>query len=163
MELNTLTTWRRILGTNNPDLHQKDVEILLRMFAMLLDDTEYSPSMMKFLNQFSKKCQSHAPEQNQYICDLFESFLKSASALPANAFLSKKTQRFSIALVEAVFTAAAACAFRERRLMTGQLSSREIDALARDEEFQNAATKASTTSANVAVRLGLGKKHISAL
>jgi len=163
MHLNAHDAWRRILATNDPDLHQKDVEILLRMFAMLLDHQAYSPSMMKFLNQFSKKSQKHEPAQNQYIGQLFESFLESAAELPANAFLSKKTKRFSIALIEAVFTAAAESAFTERRLINGRLSSEEIDALADDEEFQNAATKSSTTSANVATRLRLGKKHISAL
>ena len=99
MELNTRPLWRRILGTNNPDIHQKDVEILLRMFAMLVDHAKYAPSMMKFLNQFSKKCQTHSTEQNEYLSALFESFLASAAKLPANAFLSKKTQRFSIALI----------------------------------------------------------------
>ncbi|EED2831859.1 DUF262 domain-containing protein, partial [Salmonella enterica subsp. enterica] len=46
---------RRILATTEPDLHVKDVEIILRGFAMLIDFDNYIPSMVKFLNQFSKK------------------------------------------------------------------------------------------------------------
>ena len=34
----------------------KDVEILLRGFALLIDGQNYAPSMVKFLNQFSRMC-----------------------------------------------------------------------------------------------------------
>lgn len=163
MELNTRPLWRRVLGTNNPDIHQKDVEILLRMFAMLVDHAEYAPSMMKFLNQFSKKCQKQSAEQNTYLTTLFDSFLESASKLPANAFLSKKTQRFSIALIEAVFTAAALEAFAKRRLITGNLSISSIGKLADDQLFQDAATKASTSKSNVDARLKRGRDLIASL
>ena len=163
MELNLRPLWRRVLGTNNPDLHQKDVEILLRMFAMLVDHSEYAPSMMKFLNQFSKKCQKNSKDQNAYLRELFDSFLQSTSKLPANAFLSKKTQRFSIALIEAVFTASALEAFNDRRMISGIISASDIQKLAEDQLFQDAATKASTTKANVEVRLKRGRDFIASL
>jgi uncharacterized protein with ParB-like and HNH nuclease domain len=163
MELNTRPLWRRVLGASNPDIHQKDVEIILRMFAMLVDHAEYAPSMMKFLNQFSKKCQRHTDDQNAYLTALFDSFLESTSKLPANTFLSKKTQRFSIALIEAVFTAAALDAFKERRLIAGSLSSSDIFKLADNQYFQEAATKASTTKANVDARLKCGRDIIASI
>ena len=119
--------------------------------------------MIKFLNQFSKKCQKHDDDQNRFLVDLFRSFVESTTNLPANAFMSKKTKRFSIALVEAVFVGAAHRAFAERRPLNGALSKSEIDSLAADEGFQDAATKASTSSANVETRLLLGKKYITPL
>ncbi|MCA9077753.1 MAG: DUF262 domain-containing protein [Planctomycetaceae bacterium] len=161
--LNMEDGWRRILGTVNPDLHLKDVEILLRMFAMLVDHAEYAPSMVKFLNQFSKKCQTHDEQQNEYLASVFRSFLKCAAGLPPNAFLSKKTGRFSIALIEAVFTAASHDAFSQRRTLEGKLSMDEITTLSEDAEFQDAATKASTTTSNVEKRLEIGRKCVSAL
>jgi uncharacterized protein with ParB-like and HNH nuclease domain len=162
MQANSNATWRRMLSMPNADLHQKDVEILLRMFAMLIDHERYSPSMMKFLNQFSKRSQTNSPEQNTYLVDLFLSFLKATTRLPESAFLNK-SNRFSIALIEAVFTAAASEAFTERRILTGYLVAHEIQSLADDKEFQNAATSASTASANVEMRLKLGKKYITSL
>lgn len=161
--LNMEEGWRRILGTVNPDLHLKDVEILLRMFAMLVDHQDYAPSMVKFLNQFSKKCQAHDRQQNEYLANVFQSFLVCAANLPANAFLSKKTGRFSIALIEAVFTGASHEAFAARRTLSGQLSLDEINALSEDEGFQDAAAKASTGTANVEKRLKLGRKYITSL
>lgn len=155
--------WRRIIGSQNPDIHQKDVEILLRMIAMLVDHDHYAPSMIKFLNQFSKKCRKQDDDQNQFLAELFRSFLHSTRDLPANAFMSKKTKRFSIALVEAVFVGASHRAFAERRPLSGALSKEEIETLAANEDFQAAATTASTSSANVETRLRLGKQLITPL
>jgi len=163
MELNTMPSWRRILGTNNPDLHQKDVEILLRMFAMLIDSKDYSPSMMKFLNQFSKRCQRNDENANRYLLGLFQSFLAATESLPANAFISKKANRFSIALIESVFAAATERAFSERRMVIGSLQVAEITSLAENQEFQNAATKASTGTSNVLARLRIGRSGITPL
>src|SRR5216684_4576176 len=62
---NANPAWRRLLVNQEPDLHMKDVEILLRGFAMLIDGDNYAPSMVKFLNQFSRKCRSQTPEKIQ--------------------------------------------------------------------------------------------------
>ena len=51
---NSWGAWRRLLGGCLPDLHMKDVEILLRGFAMLIDVNNYAPSMVRFLNQFAQ-------------------------------------------------------------------------------------------------------------
>ena len=45
----------------------KDIEILLRGFAMLVDREKYAPSMVRFMNQFSFKCKSHGTEKNEYL------------------------------------------------------------------------------------------------
>jgi len=163
MMLNTEEGWRRILANPTSDLHLKDVEILLRIFAMLIDNENYAPSMVKFLNQFSKKCQTNSQEQNDYLVELFRSFLVACSKLPENAFLSRKTGRFSIALIEAVFTAVAKKAFLERRLIVGDIEAAKIEALANDQQFTDAATKASTVSSNVKIRLARGEHFIPAL
>ncbi len=59
----------------------KDIEILLRGFAMLVDGNDYSPSMVKFLNKFSKKCAGNAATYNGQLKSLFLSFLKGTSDL----------------------------------------------------------------------------------
>ena len=163
MNLSAEEGWRKVLGNSKPDLHLKDVEVLLRIFAMLVDRERYSPSMVKFLNQFSRKCQSHNEEQNAYLAALFDSFLVACSELPDNAFLSRKSGRFSIALIESVFTATTKTAFAERRCLEGKISIDEIERLAADDVFLEAATKASTQSSNVESRLNRGEHFITAL
>ena len=163
MTMNADKRWRRILGGREPDLHLKDVEVLLRIFAMLIDAQNYSPSMVKFLNQFSHKCQTQDVEQNSYIQDLLNSFLDAASDLPKDAFLNKITNRFNIALIEAVFTAACSKAFEEKRPVRGRLDPEALRKLEGDTQFVDAASRATTQTANVQVRLERGKEFIGAL
>jgi len=163
MKLNTNRQWRWLVGNEEPDLHLKDIEILLRCFAMLIDHENYAPSMVKFLNQFSKKAQSHDQSQNEYLKALFLSFLETTKGLPERAFMNRRTGRFSSALIESVFTAVANAAFQERRLLDGEIDAPTIDALANDEQFQEAAAKASTQTSNVKIRIDRGKEFITAL
>ncbi|MDP0501202.1 MAG: DUF262 domain-containing protein [Verrucomicrobiota bacterium JB022] len=163
MRMNMSEGWRRILSNDTPDLHLKDVEVMLRLFAVLIDHQNYSSSMVKFLNQFSRKCQQNDEEMNAYLIGLFNSFIAACGNLPDRAFLSRKTGRFSIALVEAVFTAASQQAFAERRLLNGMLEIDEIEELAKDETFVEAATKASTHTSNLTIRLERGRHFITSL
>lgn len=156
IKMNHDRRWRHVLSDTEPDLHLKDVEILLRLYAILVDVDNYAPSMVKFLNQFSKKCQIHTADQNKYLQSLFGSFVDAAADLPEKAFVNKRTNRISIALIEAVFYAASKDAFSERRLLNGKLNLNQIEGLANDEDFLNAVAKSSTQKANVMIRLNRG-------
>jgi uncharacterized protein with ParB-like and HNH nuclease domain len=161
--LNSLPAWRRVLAYAEPDLHMKDIEILLRGFAMLIDAGNYAPSMVRFLNQFSRKCQRHSKEQNQYLSELFESFLASCTGLPNDAFLNKKNNRFNVALFEAVFSASAKKAFAEHRLLMGRLPTEEVAQLETDKGFIGAMIEGTTQTRNVAMRLNRANILIGAL
>ena len=152
-EINSSDDWRRLVGSPVHDLHLKDLEVLLRGFAMLIESESYAPSMAKFLNRFSKKAQSHDSERNDYLKRLFASFLDSARRLPGRAFLASDSSRFNIALFEAVFVAACAPAFADRSLVAGDISADSIEALRNDPEFQQAARVGTTQKSNVLKRL----------
>lgn len=66
-KLNTLPEWRKIIGVNEPDLNMKDIETLLRGFAILMEWEGYQSSMVKFLNDFSRKCKKLSKEQINYL------------------------------------------------------------------------------------------------
>jgi len=161
--VNTDPQWRRLLGVNEPDLHLKDVEFLLRGFAMLINAEAYAPSMTKFLNLFSKKCRDHTEEQNGYLEDLFKSFLRASEGLPADLFIGKRTHRFNAALLEAVFTASVTESFGKKEQASGTLSTNEIEALDADEAFQEASQLGTTKTANVTKRLERAAAFISPL
>lgn len=157
--INSDPEFRRILRSPEPDLHMKDIEILLRGFAMLIEGTDYAPSMVKFLNQFSRKCESHDEDKNGYLEGLFRSFLKSCSALENGAFLNKKNRRFNIALFEAVFTAVCEAAFKERRQLNGTIDGARIETLENDVEFVKASLEGTTRTANVSKTYPKGERH----
>jgi hypothetical protein len=155
--LNGNAEWRKLLRSTEPDLHMKDIEILLRGFAMLVDGENYAPSMVKFLNQFSRQCKNHSADQNKYLGSLLESFLAACRNLPEDAFLNKKNRRFNIALYEAVFTAACREAFRNQREAAGELSAEAIATLESDAQFTKAALEGTTRTSNVEMRLDRAK------
>ena len=164
MRVNYEEEWRRLLMSPEPDLRLKDMELLLRMFAMLMDAERYSPSMSKFLNQFSKNCQPNNREKNQHLELIFKSFLAAASGLPDDVFLNKGTNRISVALMEAVFAAACRNWKSENApLSKGKLDLKQIISLETDAEFVQASQLATTQSANVQKRLERGYALVSPL
>ena len=65
--LNNQPEWRRLFCLENPEFHTKDIETILRGFALLEWGDKYTPSLIKFLNNYSKKSQSNTDEENNYI------------------------------------------------------------------------------------------------
>lgn len=163
MLVNYEPEWRRLLNSPEPDLRLKDMELLLRMFAMLMDSEGYSPSMSKFLNQFSKERRDNSKEVNQYLEGVFKHFLKAASGLPSDVFVNKSNNRISIALMEAVFAAACREKYLAGGLPEGSLALEEIQALGDDSTFVDASLRATTQRANVHKRLNRGYALVSPL
>ncbi|MCG3169831.1 MAG: hypothetical protein CALGDGBN_01360 [Pseudomonadales bacterium] len=150
---NSAPRWRYLLGNKDPDIHMKDVEILLRGFALLIDGGNYSPSMVKFLNQFSRKARGHNTEQNDYLGKLMFSFLDACSDLPEDAFLNKRSGRFNVALYEATFVAACKIPFAEQRMLSGKIAPNALVALESNKEFLDAMLEGTTQTRNVRARL----------
>jgi hypothetical protein len=120
---------------------------------MLIDGETYAPSMVRFLNQFSRKCKSQSPEQNKYLADLLDSFLKACEKLPEDAFLNKRNKRFNVALFEAAFAAVCTAAFKENRLIKTPLTAARLSELEGDGEFLGATIEGTTQTRNVKARL----------
>jgi uncharacterized protein with ParB-like and HNH nuclease domain len=155
--INADPRWRRFLQMPEPDIHMKDVEILLRAFAMLIDGGNYRPSMSKFLNRFSRRAKGHDEEFNKYLEALFGAFLKASSALPPDVFFSLRTKRFSIALFEAAFAVVCGPALSAASLAVPsvpEVALRRVDA---DPTFVEASEKASADKVNVERRLALAR------
>jgi uncharacterized protein with ParB-like and HNH nuclease domain len=159
--INTDARWRRLLQSPQPDLHMKDIEVLLRGFAMLIQSDKYAPSMVRFLNQFSKLCEGQSTDQNDYLESLFRGFLEASDGLPDDIFI--RTNRFNIALFEATFTALVQSAFQERRTPAGSAQAVQILALSADPQFLQAALEGTTRTANVALRLARAREFVTPL
>jgi hypothetical protein len=73
-KVNMDANWRKLTPAEYPDLNMKDIEIILRGFAMLFDHGNYKPSMLKFLNSFSASARKISDEEIQYCESLFRGF-----------------------------------------------------------------------------------------
>jgi hypothetical protein len=149
--LNSEAGWRRLLGGVAPDLHMKDIEILLRGFALLT--SKYAPSMVRFLNTFSKKAARFTPSDVDYLATLFRSFVTACQGLDAGSFLNKKNGRFNIALFEATFVAVCEEPLKGRTTVQIPVNLAHLQALEADGEFVAAATEGTTHTINVEKRL----------
>ena len=149
---NTQEEWRKLVGTKNPDIHMKDVEILLRGFAMLINEESYRPSMVKFLNKFSLEAKSFKKNQLQQLKRLLESFLSSCQDLPSHAFHSTQG-RFSPMIFESVFVAACGNPYNEGKTVNGKIELASLEQLRDDPEFRSATQSQTTSQRNVTKRL----------
>jgi len=150
--INLADGWRTILGLPEPDLHMKDIEILLRSFAMLLRGDEYKGSMAKFLDQFSIDAKHFPPDSIMYFEKLFLSFVKTTDHLVPNTFHSE-VGKFNISVFESVFSAVCAAPLKRKGLVNKSIEPENITKLKADKQFQKASQRQTTNKANVKARL----------
>ncbi len=143
--------WRR-LTRPEPDLHMRDVEILLRGFAMLTEGPNYNPPMIRFLNLFSNKSKGFSKDEITYYESLFGAFIDQCSDLPDQAFTSQ-FGRFSTSMYDAIFTAACEDAYAAHNLEAKHIDTAKLTQLKQDSEFLRATQSQTTSKANVELRL----------
>lgn len=145
--------WRNLLGVAEPDLHMKDIEILLRAFSMVMCGHEYKPSMTRFLNLTSKRAGVLSTEKVKYLEQLFYAFLNACKALPEKAFFGAQITRVNISFIDAVFTAQCTEAFAKNSLNVPDVVPEKLALLKEDADFVNAARFDTASTVNVARRL----------
>jgi hypothetical protein len=136
--INLNATWRLLIGQPEPDLHAKDVEILLRAFALVVDGKAYTEPMGRFLNIFAKKTRNLDAAKVASAERLLEAFFAEAGKLSPDNFRVKGSGRFSIAMFEAVFWAACADAFAASSTAVWPLTDERLAALRADKDFVSA-------------------------
>ncbi len=149
---NTQEEWRNLVGTQIPDTRMRDVEILLRGFAMLINEESYRPSMVKFLNKFSQEAKLFDARQLSKLQQLLESFLISCQDLPSNAFQNIQG-RFSPMIFESVFVAACREPYSVGTVVEGSVNLESLNSLKEDDVFRGATQSQTTSMANVKRRL----------
>lgn len=150
--INLLPEWREVTPSSTPNLHMRDVEILLRGFAMLIESDTYKPSMTKFLNQFSFKAKSFAEENIQYLESLFKAFLENIPSEDKRLFFSK-TGRFNLSVYESIFVACCKQAFIEKNLAVKQIDLLKVQELKENPDFIEATQSDTASEKNVKLRL----------
>ena len=174
--LNLSAEWRRLVGVTQPDLHMKDVEILLRGFAMMMEGDSYTPSMKRFLNVFSKKArqlfgvsagasnrnienEETAARQSEQLQRLdkaervFNEFIRATGHLADRAFYGGATGKFNISTFEAVFAAVCRPMWAGTSNSIQQIEAAKLEQLKADPEFVSATQKATAQTTNVQKRL----------
>lgn len=158
VRLNNRNEWRTLMGKPTQDLHSKDIELILRSFALLHDVENYSPKMVSFLNSFSQKAKKFSNEHIKYLDDLFMSFIDACSDLGEKAFF--RNNRFSTTLFESVFVAACCNDFEKGQLLTKKIEPSSFEVLKNDEKFISYLLSGSSSSENIKGRVNRAKEVI---
>ena len=155
--INLDENWRSLTPQKTPDLNMKDVEILLRGFAMLINHNSYKPSLTKYLNNFSAKAKKYSTEDIEYLESLFKAFALSAVALDPKIFFTKAS-RFNIAIYESIFVALTEDAYKEKNYIIRSTDNQKINQLKEDREFVTASQSSTASAANVILRINKAKE-----
>ena len=147
------TRWRKLLDQPEPDLRRRDVEHLLRGFAMLARGSRYAPSMTRFLNQFAKEMQEESQEEIGLLEDMLSSFLELCADFPVGVFAASSSRKLAISVFESVFAAACKSGYQDGSGRVHSLCSDKIEKLKQDPAFLDAVSTKSTNTDKVQTRL----------
>ena len=151
-EWNKLPEWRRLLVHENEDPRMRDVELLLRAFALLISGDKYKPSMSSFLDNFSRNARKFEPLKVAFYDKILKDFFSVNPSLPRDVLTRGST--LSIALFECIFVYSCNPMIKsegaERPLPIQESRLRQ---LAEDEKFNEYLQEGTTKKENVRGRM----------
>lgn len=156
--INQNSIWRRLYGKPE-DGKFKDVEIILRSFALLCKGERYNGSMSVFINRYAKEAMNYSAKDVTYLYDLFTSFLEACANLPRELFTTKKGE-LNAALFDSVFAIVASECFKSKTLITQKIQQEKICALKADPEFEEAITHSTSHTKMVTKRLEKARLYL---
>ncbi|MET3706142.1 hypothetical protein ABIB17_000758 [Arthrobacter sp. UYEF6] len=155
VDMNAAPTWRRLFGVPVADPRLKDIEIILRAFAMADDFSSYKPSMVRFLDRYADKTRTLSADEVDYRINSFRLFLDQVDSLDRAPFLI--SNRFSVPIFEAIY-AAYLLGLREGK--TAKLDNLTLQLLSEDQDFHDATETHTTDTKNVVARINTAKKYL---
>lgn len=112
VRMNEIAEWREVLG-GSPDQRQKDVEVILRMFALAARYEIFKKPLSKFINEY---CKDMRNKDDVDIYELaFAHYSEHMSKVDRELYLEPRSKRVSVPILEAVFVASAQDAIRENQ------------------------------------------------
>jgi hypothetical protein len=153
--LNDNPAWRRILGNSSSDRHQRDIELVLRLFALFKEWPNYEKPMKEYLNKFM--------DQNRKFSSRKAKDFASAFPLACNKILTALGDRpfsprgpLNTSILDAVFVAV----LEHATSLPLDLKSRYVDLL-KDIDFEGKTKRATTDTATVHDRIVLATKKLT--
>jgi hypothetical protein len=155
--LNENAEWRSLVGKKSTRL--KDMEMILRFFAMYFYSGSYRSPMKDFLNRYMVSNRDLGRQSEEGLNKLFgETVSTIASGIGARAFRPVRT--VNAAVVDSVMTGVA------RRLARGPITNNEelaakYDELMQDDAYRSTVETGTSQEANVTNRLDLATEYFS--
>ena len=158
-ELNDYDAWRNLLGKPVKDLHSNDIELILRVLALLVDGDKYAPKMASFLNVFSQRSKSFDSDFIKFLKDIFIAFVESCKNLEDKAFF--RNGRFSKPFFESVFCAVCEDSYKNHTVNIKHINASSFNALKCDAKFIDNMQAGSSSSDSITNRRNRAKELLS--
>ena len=152
-EMNEFPVWRKVLGKPDSDIRSKDIELLVRFFAMR-NVAEYRKPLKDFLSKFMHKNRNSSEEKLTESCTIFE---RTCEAVVEN--LGEKPFHVRSGLNAAVFDAVMS-SFSENLDKIPEDVRARYEKLKKDDEFIDAISQGTTDVDKVRKRLRMSMKHL---
>lgn len=157
--INLNQEWRGLLPNKAPNIHMKEIEILLRGFAMLIDRENYKPSMTKFLNIFSYKAKRFEENENKLLEGIFNSFIHNITSLGDKNVFWTNNNKFNISVYETVFATLCERAYKTQDITKiSNVSLEKISILKKNTGFIEATSTSTANTTNVQKRNEIAKR-----
>jgi len=157
--INLDSKWRKLIGQADPDMQMKDIEIVLRGYAMLICGNKYKPTMTRFLNSFSKRAKKMPATDIEYFENMFYSFLEKITPLGDKAFISKQG-KFNIAMYEAIFSAVCKTPYENKNFDVKDIDPSKFRNLKDNTAFVDLTQSHTTNKTKVETRLKMARESL---
>lgn len=154
-ELNENPNWRIVLGKKPLDKHQRDVEMILRIFAMADRGDEYEKPMKEFLNQQMK---NHVKGKGQSKVAQFAERFRTVTEIVVQK-LGEKPFHIRGPLNLAAMDSVLAVLIRQHNKIPNDLRAR-FEKLINDEKYRGAIFFNTSDPKEVEIRLTLSRKYL---
>lgn len=151
-ELNLDKNWRKLIGKDYPDKRLRDVELILRFFALLYSMSTYEPSMREFLSKFQDTHRNSSVDKK-----IFSKTTKVIiDEIGADAF--KVTRTVNKSVCDSIMVAIAQLISDKKKL--NNLKEKHT-LLVKDKEFIGYVSSATSIENSVKGRIALARKYFA--
>lgn len=154
-EVNRTDSWRQLLGRVEPDRRMKDIEMVLRFFALVNNWNSYKKPMKDFISAFMHDHKDIVTEEQEDFKTLFKSVTDTIlDQAGSNAF--QLTRGRNVAVLDSIMVAVA-------NVGPGKVSDlkNRLQSLKTNQSYVEYVSKATTNDDSVKGRIKMSIEHLS--
>ncbi len=158
-ELNDVPEWREIVGRKSVDTRMRDVELILRLLALLDGVSNYESPMKKFLNDFMEENKKLVEDQSRNFSNIFKdtsvAVLRNLGKRPFHVH-----RGLNLAVCDSVFIAFARHVRSHRKDHNSGDLRKRYEKLLEDPAYIEKTSKATTNTEVVTTRIEIAEKFL---
>ncbi len=105
--LNNIDSWRSLLGKPEPDKRMKDLELILRVLALIKNWSEYKKPMKDFISEFMEKYTNISQPDQEHFYQIFKGASDKIFDASGRDAFRLSAGRINITILDSVMTAVA--------------------------------------------------------